>query len=90
MGHLGVAMKRAVRIPFWFDAGFALLSGSVAILTLFRHDWVEALTRVDPDYHDGWLEWVIVAGLAVMAIAVALAARAEWRRPGAPAATSSV
>lgn len=83
-------MKRAIRIPFWFQAGLAQLSGAVAILTLFRHEWIEALIRFDPDYHNGWLEWAIVAGLAVISIAVALAALAERRRPRAIVATSSV
>jgi hypothetical protein len=89
MGHLGVAMKRAVRIRFWFETGLALLSGSIAILTLFWHDWIEALTGFDPDYHNGSLEWAIVAGLAVISIVVALAARADWRRPRAIVAASS-
>jgi hypothetical protein len=90
MGHLGVAMKRAVRIPFWFQTGLALLSGSVAIITLFRRDWIEALIGVDPDYHNGSLESAIIAALAVVSIAFALTARTEWRRPRALGEMSSM
>ena len=83
MGHLGVAMKKAVRISFWFQTGLALLSGSIAIVTLFWRDWIEALTGFNPDYRNGSLESALVAGLAVMSIAFALTARTEWRRPRA-------
>jgi uncharacterized membrane protein YidH (DUF202 family) len=79
-----------VRICFWFETGLALLSGALAILTLFWDGWIEALTGFDPDHHNGSLEWAIVGGLAVISIVVALAARAEWRRPRAIVATSSV
>jgi hypothetical protein len=82
-------MKKTVRIRFWLEAGLAVLSGSLAILTLFWHDWIEALTGIDPDHHNGSLEWAIIAGLAVISIVVALAARAEWRRPRAAVATSA-
>jgi hypothetical protein len=81
-------MKKAVRIRFWLEVGLAVLSGSLAILTLFWRDWIEALTGFDPDHHNGSVEWAIVAGLAVISIVVALAARAEWRRPRAAVATS--
>jgi hypothetical protein len=83
-------MKSAVRIRFWLEAGLAVQSGSLAIVTLFRRDWIEALTGFDPDHHNGSLEWVIVAGMAVISMVVALVARAEWRRPRAAAATSRV
>ena len=83
-------MKRAVRIPFWFETGLALLSGSIALVTLFWRDWVEALTGLDPDYHNGSLETAIVAGLVVISIAFALTARTEWRRPRAINEMSSV
>jgi hypothetical protein len=65
---------------FWVEAGFAALSGFLAILTLFTRDWVEALTGFDPDNHDGSFEWVIVAVLLLVCILFSIAARADWRR----------
>lgn len=82
-------MKNAVRKRFWLEAGLAMLTGALAIITLFWRDWIEALTGFDPDHHNGSLEWAIVAGLAVISIIVALAARAEWRRPRAAVAMSA-
>lgn len=72
-------MKSAVRIRFWLEAGLAVLSGSLAVVTLFWRDWIEAFTGVDPDHHSGALEWAIVAGMAVTSMIGALVARAEWR-----------
>jgi hypothetical protein len=82
-------MNKAVRIRFWLEAGLAMLTGGLAILTLFWQDWIEALTGFDPDHHNGSLEWAIIAGLAVISIAVAMTARAEWRRSRAAVATSA-
>jgi len=82
-------MKNAVRIRFWLEAGLAV-GGSLAIVTLFWRDWIEALTGFDADHHNGSLEWAIVAGLVVLSMVLALVARAEWRRPRAAAATSGV
>jgi hypothetical protein len=39
--------------------------------------WIEALTGLDPDHHNGSLEWAIVVGIAVISIVVARAAQAE-------------
>ena len=33
------------------------------MLTTFWPDWIEALTRFDPDQHDGTVEWLIVIAL---------------------------
>jgi hypothetical protein len=57
----------------------ALCAGVLGILTIFWHDWIEALTGWDPDQHDGSLEWIIVAGLLVVAITMGLLARRHWR-----------
>lgn len=57
----------------------ALFAGVLGILTIFWHDWIEALTGWDPDQHDGSLEWIIVVGLLVVAISMSLVARRHWR-----------
>ncbi len=82
-------MKKNVRLRFWVETGLAVLTGSLAILTLFWRDWIEALTGFDPDHHNGSVEWAIVAGLAIVCIVVAVAARAEWRRTTATVALSA-
>jgi len=48
-------------------------------MTIFWHDWIEALTGWDPDQHNGAAEWLIVAGLLVVAVAMGIAARRHWR-----------
>lgn len=73
-------MRSNVRLRFWVEAGFATLSGFLAILTLFTRDWVEALTGFDPDNHNGSFEWVIVAVLLLVCILFSVTARADWRR----------
>ncbi len=74
-------MSRKVRPLFWIEAALAAFSGALAVLTLFWRDWIEALTGYGPDQHDGSVEWLIVIALFVACAALALAARAEWRRP---------
>jgi len=41
----------------------AAFCGILAVLTTFGPDWIEALTRFDPDQHDGTVEWLIVIAL---------------------------
>ena len=65
---------------FWFEAGLALVCGSLTLLTLFVRDWVEAFTGFDPDHGSGSFEWTLVVGLALASVVVGLAARREWRR----------
>jgi hypothetical protein len=74
-------VKSTVRARFWVEVGLASLCGFLAVLTLFWRDWIEALTGFDPDHHNGSFEWMIVAGLFLVCVAVSFVARAEWRRP---------
>jgi hypothetical protein len=76
-------MSRTVRIRFWVEAGLALLTAGLFMLTLISREWIELLFGVDPDGGDGSLEWAIVAVLAVVTVVLAWLARVEWRR-GAP------
>ncbi len=68
-----------LRTRFWVEAILASVSAAVIVVTMFWHDWLEAL-GVDPDHHDGTVEWLIVAGLLVVTLAFAALARLEWRR----------
>ena len=69
-----------LRMRFRIEAGFASLSGLLAILTIFSHDWIEAITGFDPDERSGSSEWMLVGALAVACAMLALAARADLRR----------
>ena len=63
------------------------MTGFLAVLTIFWHDWIEVVTGTDPDRYNGSLAWLIVAGLAIACVILAVAARHSWRtrRRAAPA-----
>jgi undecaprenyl pyrophosphate phosphatase UppP len=69
-----------MRRRFYIEGGLAVLAGVLAIVTLFWHDWIETVFRVDSDEGSGAFEWAIVIVLALVAIGLAVAARVEWRR----------
>jgi len=69
------------RTRFWAETALAALSGFLAVLTLAWRDWIEAILRVDPDAHNGSVEWLVVAGLAGAALLLGAAALSERRRP---------
>jgi undecaprenyl pyrophosphate phosphatase UppP len=68
------------RIRIGLEIAIAALAGILGIVTIFWHDWIEALTGWDPDHHNGSFEWLIVVILLAVAIAVGVAARRDWRR----------
>ena len=61
------------------ETAIASLAGGLGVLTIFWHDWIEALTGWDPDHHNGTFEWLIVVGLLAIAAVVGAAARRDWR-----------
>ena len=73
-------MNRTSRPPFSAQSGVALLSGFLAVLTLFWREWIEALLGVDPDAGSGSAEWLVVGLMASVALTSALLARVAWRR----------
>ena len=66
-----------MRRRFWIEAGLAVTSALLLLLTLVRREWIEASFHVDPDAGDGSLEWLIVAGLFVTTVTFALLACTE-------------
>jgi hypothetical protein len=64
---------------FWIEAGTAVATAVLALLTLVWPDWIELIFRVDPDGGNGTLEWAIVAGLCVAAALSSLLARRDWK-----------
>lgn len=60
------------------DSIIALIAGPLGIITMFWHDWIEALTGWDPDQHNGAFEWLIVAVLLTAAAVSGVLARRNW------------
>lgn len=81
-------MQSKLRTRFWLEIALASLCLFLAMLTLVSREWIEALTGLDPDHHNGSLEWAVVAVLFVATVAVGGAARSEWRRARAAPAAS--
>ena len=73
-------MKASNHPRFWFEATLAVASGLLGLITLVWRDWIEIVFGVDPDHHSGWLEWVIVFALLLIAVIAGALARAEWGR----------
>jgi hypothetical protein len=73
-------MKAQLGWRYWLETGVAAASASLAVLTLFWRDWIEAIFHVDPDHGSGSAEWIAVAILAAIAVTAALLARAERHR----------
>jgi hypothetical protein len=67
------------KIRIGLETAVALLAGLLGAVTIFWHDWIEALTGLDPDQGNGSAEWLIVASLLVIAIAMGTVARRHWR-----------
>ena len=69
-----------IRARFWLEAILAVLTTGLFFLTLYSRDWIEEIFHVEPDEGSGSLEWLIVAALFVVSVALIAAARSEWRR----------
>jgi tetrahydromethanopterin S-methyltransferase subunit E len=79
-------MKNALRQRFYPETVLGLVTGILFVVTLLNHAWIEAFFHVDPDRGQGWMEWLIVGGLLVVALVMSALARYEWRRAAALAA----
>ena len=73
-------MPSGLRYRFWLESTLGLVTGIVAIITLFWHDWIETVFGTDPDSGNGSAEWLVVFVLLLIATALATGARHEWRR----------
>jgi hypothetical protein len=73
-------MKDSSGLRFWLEAGMATATGALLVLTLVTRDWIEAVFGVDPDQHNGSLEWFIIAALLAATVVLSVSARAEWRK----------
>ena len=73
-------MKNALRWRFWFETGMAIITSVLFVITLVRRDWIEIIFGVDPDNHNGAIEWLIVGALLVVTIILFTLVSYEWRR----------
>lgn len=73
-------MKNGLRGRFWLEAGLGLITAVSFLVTLVQRDWIEALFGIDPDQHNGSLEWLIVGGLLALTVMFVSLATYEWRR----------
>jgi hypothetical protein len=69
---------RRPKVRAQLEAIAALCAGILGILTIFWHDWIEALTGWDPDHHNGSVEWIVVIGLLAVSVGMGLVARRHW------------
>ena len=76
-------MPHNLRHRFWLEAILGSITGVIAVVTLFWHDWIEAIFDMDPDKGNGSAEWMVVLALLVLTVMFAIAARIEWRRAAA-------
>lgn len=70
---------RPSKLLVQLELAIALGGGVLGILTIFWHDWVEALTGWDPDHHNGSVEWILVVGLLAVAVVMGLVAHRHWK-----------
>jgi hypothetical protein len=80
-------MRKNFRRLFWVEVALAAITGLLALITPIFPDWIEFVSGWDPDQHDGSVEWMIVAGLFVVTIAMVALATIEWRRTPATIST---
>jgi hypothetical protein len=73
-------MPSSLRHRFWLESVLGSITGAVAIITFFWHDWIETIFGVDPDKGSGSAEWLVVAVLLAATLVLAIGARLEWRR----------
>ena len=67
------------RARIGIETGIALFAGALGIVTIFWHDWIEALTGWDPDHRNGSIEWLIVAALLAVSVCMGALARRDRR-----------
>jgi hypothetical protein len=67
------------RARIGIEVGVAFFAGVLGVVTIFWHDWIEALTGWDPDHHSGSIEWLIVAVLLVVCAGLGALAQRDRR-----------
>ena len=70
-----VAVRRAV-----VRSALALCLAALALATAVWPDWIERTLGLELDGGNGEAEWLIVGGLAMIAIVATVGAGVAWRR----------
>ena len=73
-------MEKVLRRRFWLEAGVAIATGIMFVITLAWHDWIEIIFNVDPDEGSGLVEWSIVGALLIVTITLCILSYYEWQR----------
>jgi hypothetical protein len=76
----GGPMQKHLSSIFWVESVVASVSAVLAVLTLVRRDWIEAVFGFDPDHRNGSFEWKLVIVLFLATCLFAALARREWYR----------
>lgn len=72
-------MRGRLRARFLVELALSFIAFAAVGAAVLVPDWIELILGVDPDQGSGAFEWAL--GLVALgAIALALAARADWRR----------
>lgn len=73
-------MPHGLRRRFWLESVLGSITGCLAVVTLFWHDWIEAVFGMEPDQGNGSAEWLAVVVFLLVTVILAAGARREWRR----------
>lgn len=73
-------MHRRLKLRITIEAALGLVSLALCILTLVSGEWIEELTGLEPDAGSGALEWAIVIGFALAALACGALATRDHKR----------
>jgi hypothetical protein len=49
-------MPHGLRRRFWFESVLGSITGVLAVVTIFWHDWIETIFGADPDKGSGSAE----------------------------------
>ena len=72
-------MRKRLSPTFWAESALACITGVLAVLTAVWPDWIEAVTGLQPDNHNGSFERMLVVGAGLAAVILATLARRAWR-----------
>lgn len=73
---MGVPGQRLYRL----EVAFAVIAGALCVVTVALPNWIEVLFRVDPDHHDGVVEWLVAGALVLISIAASVSGRQHRRQ----------